>query len=219
MSSLKTIVVQVTPFVQNASIVICTQTNKCAFVDPGGDIDTLLDVAKSNNLIPEKILLTHGHIDHAGGAQELSNILKIQIEGPHIADKFLLDELKKQGQMFGMMSENCSPDRWLDEGDVIKIGDVKLDTYFCPGHTPGHVIFYNKENKLALVGDVLFQGSIGRTDLPGGNHQELLESIKLNVFGSWTLSQDERVSCPSDLCQLSTSFLIFGVVEGISARP
>ena len=132
MPSLKTIVIQVTPFVQNASIVICTQTNKCAFVDPGGDIDMLLDVAKSNNLIPEKILLTHGHIDHAGGAQELSNILKIQIEGPHIADKFLLDELKKQGQMFGMMSENCSPDRWLDEGDVIKIGDVKLDTYFCP---------------------------------------------------------------------------------------
>ena len=180
MPSLKTIVVQVTPFVQNASIVICTQTNKCAFVDPGGDIDMLLDIAKSNDLIPEKILLTHGHIDHAGGAQELSNILKIQIEGPHIADKFLLDELKKQGQMFGMMSENCSPDRWLDEGDVIKIGDVKLDTYFCPGHTPGHVIFYNKENKLALVGDVLFQGSIGRTDLPGGNHQELLESIKNN---------------------------------------
>jgi glyoxylase-like metal-dependent hydrolase (beta-lactamase superfamily II) len=163
MPSLKTIVVQVTPFVQNASIVICTQTNKCAFVDPGGDIDMLLDIAKSNDLIPEKILLTHGHIDHAGGAQELSNILKIQIEGPHIADKFLLDELKKQGQMFGMTSENCSPDIWLNEGDVIKIGDVELDTYFCPGHTPGHVIFHNKENKLALVGDVLFQGSIGRT--------------------------------------------------------
>ena len=187
MPSLKTIVVQVTPFVQNASIVICTQTNKCAFVDPGGDIDMLLEIAKTNNLIPEKILLTHGHIDHAGGAQELSNILKIQIEGPHIADKFLLDELQKQGQMFGMTSENCSPDRWLNEGDVIKIGDVKLDTFFCPGHTPGHVIFHSKENKLAIVGDVIFQGSIGRTDLPGGNHQELLDSIKNKL---WPLGND-----------------------------
>lgn len=187
MSSLKTIVVQVTPFVQNCSIVFCTKSNKCAFVDPGGDIDVLLDIAKKNNLIPEKILLTHGHIDHAGGAQELSNILKIKIEGPHIADKFLLDELEKQGAMFGMISKNCSPDRWLDDGDIVEIGLVELDTYFCPGHTPGHVIFYSKENKLALVGDVLFNGSIGRTDLPGGNHEELLESIKNKL---WPLGHD-----------------------------
>ena len=187
MSTLKKIVVQVTPFVQNCSIVFCTKSNKCAFVDPGGDIDVLLDIAKKNNLIPEKILLTHGHIDHAGGAQELSNILKIKIEGPHIADKFLLDELEKQGAMFGMISKNCSPDRWLDDGDVVKIGLVELDTYFCPGHTPGHVIFYSKENKLALVGDVLFNGSIGRTDLPGGNHEELLESIKNKL---WPLGHD-----------------------------
>jgi glyoxylase-like metal-dependent hydrolase (beta-lactamase superfamily II) len=147
----------------------------------------LLDIAKKNNLIPEKILLTHGHIDHAGGAQELSNILKINIEGPNIADKFLLDELEKQGAMFGMISKNCSPDRWLDDGDKVKIGLVELDTYFCPGHTPGHVIFYSKENKLALVGDVLFNGSIGRTDLPGGNHEELLESIKNKL---WPLGHD-----------------------------
>ena len=187
MSSLKTIVVQVTPFVQNCSIVFCTKSNKCAFVDPGGDIDVLLDIAKKNNLIPEKILLTHGHIDHAGGAQELSNLLKIKIEGPHIADKFLLDELEKQGAMFGMISKNCSPDRWLDDEDIVKIGLVELDTYFCPGHTPGHVIFYSKENKLALVGDVLFNGSIGRTDLPGGNHEELLESIKNKL---WPLGHD-----------------------------
>ena len=187
MSTLKTIVIQVTPFVQNCSIVFCTKSNKCAFVDPGGDIDVLLDIAKKNNLIPEKILLTHGHIDHAGGAQELSNILKIKIEGPHIADKFLLDELEKQGAMFGMISKNCSPDRWLDDGDIVEIGLVELDTYFCPGHTPGHVIFYSKENKLALVGDVLFNGSIGRTDLPGGNHEELLESIKNKL---WPLGHD-----------------------------
>ena len=187
MPTLKTIVVQVTPFVQNCSVIFCTKSNKCAFVDPGGDIDLLLDIAKKNNLIPEKILLTHGHIDHAGGAQELSNILKIKIEGPHIADKFLLDDLEKQGAMFGMISKNCSPDRWLDDGDIVKIGLVELDTYFCPGHTPGHVIFYSKENKLALVGDVLFNGSIGRTDLPGGNHEELLESIKNKL---WPLGHD-----------------------------
>ena len=187
MLTLKTIVVQVTPFVQNCSVIFCTKSNKCAFVDPGGDIDLLLDIAKKNNLIPEKILLTHGHIDHAGGAQELSNILKIKIEGPHIADKFLLDELEKQGAMFGMISKNCSPDRWLDDGDIVKIGLVELDTYFCPGHTPGHVIFYSKENQIALVGDVLFNGSIGRTDLPGGNHEELLESIKNKL---WPLGHD-----------------------------
>ena len=168
-------------------MIFCTKSNKCAFVDPGGDIDLLLDIAKKNNLIPEKILLTHGHIDHAGGAQELSNILKIKIEGPHIADKFLLDDLEKQGAMFGMISKNCSPDRWLDDGDIVKIGLVELDTYFCPGHTPGHVIFYSKENKIALVGDVLFNGSIGRTDLPGGNHEELLGSIKNKL---WPLGHD-----------------------------
>ena len=142
MLSLKTIIVQVTPFAQNASIVYCVETKKCAFVDPGGDIEILLEKAKQENLIPEKILLTHGHIDHAGGATELSKILNLEIEGPHLADKFLLDDLQRQGQMFGMPAQNCTPSKWLDEDSQVMIGNQILKIYFCPGHTPGHIIFY-----------------------------------------------------------------------------
>lgn len=189
MSSLKTIIVQVTPFAQNASIIYCNETKKCAFVDPGGDIELLLNKAKENDLIPEKILLTHGHIDHAGGASELSEILNINIEGPSIEDKFLLDSLKDQGEMFGMQTRNCIPNLWLQDGDIVTVGQISLDVYFCPGHTPGHVIFYAKESKVALVGDVLFQGSIGRTDLPGGNHQDLIDSI---VNKLWPLGDDVK---------------------------
>jgi glyoxylase-like metal-dependent hydrolase (beta-lactamase superfamily II) len=184
---LKTLIQPVTPFQQNASIVFCSETKKCAIVDPGGDIELLLNIAKDNNLIPDKVLLTHGHIDHAGGAAELSEILNIKIYGPHKADKFLLDELQRQGEMFGLPSKNCNPDSWLEEGDIIEIGNEILEIYFCPGHTPGHIIFFNKENKLALVGDVLFNGSIGRTDLPGGNFEELINSVKNKL---WPLGKD-----------------------------
>ena len=184
---LKALIQPVTLFQQNASIIYCSNTNKCAIVDPGGDIEILLEIAKNNNLIPEKILLTHGHIDHAGGATELSEILKVEIHGPHIEDKFLLDELQKQGEMFGLPSKDCKPDVWLDEGDIVELGDEKLDVYFCPGHTPGHIIFYNEANKLALVGDVLFNGSIGRTDLPGGNHNQLIISVKDKL---WPLGKE-----------------------------
>ena len=187
MSHLKTIIVQVTPFIQNASIVYCAETKKCAFVDPGGDIEIILEKAKQKDLIPEKILLTHGHIDHAGGANELSEILNLEIEGPHLADKFLLDDLQRQGEMFGMLAQNCAPNKWLDEGDQVTVGNQILKVYFCPGHTPGHIIFYSHESKLAIVGDVLFQGSIGRTDLPGGNHKQLIHSIKDKL---WPLGND-----------------------------
>ncbi len=184
---LKALVQPVTLFQQNASIIYCSTSKKCAIVDPGGDIEILLEIAKNNNLIPEKILLTHGHIDHAGGATELSEILKVEIHGPHIEDKFLLDGLQEQGQMFGLPSKDCQPDLWLNEGDIVEVGEEKLDVYFCPGHTPGHIIFYNKENKLAIVGDVLFNGSIGRTDLPGGNHDQLINSVKEKL---WPLGKD-----------------------------
>ena len=184
---LKALIQPVTIFEQNASIIFCDETKKCAIVDPGGDIDILLKIAKKNNLIPDKILLTHGHIDHAGGANELAEILKVEVHGPHIDDKFLLDELQKQGEMFGMNTRNCNPDKWLKEGDIIEIGEEKLDVYFCPGHTPGHIIFYSEKNKLALVGDVLFNGSIGRTDLPGGNFDDLINSVQNKL---WPLGND-----------------------------
>ncbi|MDC1150503.1 MBL fold metallo-hydrolase [Gammaproteobacteria bacterium] len=184
---LRSLIQQVTPFQQNATIIFCDETKKCAFVDPGGDIEILLEISKDHGLLPEKVLLTHGHIDHAGGAAEISEILNVEIHGPHINDKFLLDELQKQGEMFGMQSRNCNPDKWLNEGDIVNIGNDELEVYFCPGHTPGHIIFFNKKSSLALVGDVLFNGSIGRTDLPGGNHKELLNSIKNKL---WPLGSD-----------------------------
>lgn len=184
---LRSLIQQVTPFQQNATIIYCDETKKCAFVDPGGDIQILLEISKDHGLLPEKVLLTHGHIDHAGGAAEISEILNVEIHGPHINDKFLLDELQKQGEMFGMQSRNCNPDKWLNEGDIVNIGNDELEVYFCPGHTPGHVIFFNKKSSLALVGDVLFNGSIGRTDLPGGNYKELLNSIKNKL---WPLGSD-----------------------------
>ena len=184
---LKAIVQPVTPFEQNASILYCSETKKCAIVDPGGDIEVLLKIAKDNELLPEKILLTHGHIDHAGGATEIAQILKVEIHGPHEDDKFLLDSLEEQGKMFGLNSKDCSPDVWLNEGDIVTIGKEKLETYFCPGHTPGHLIFYNSQSKLAIVGDVLFCGSIGRTDLPGGNFDDLIQSVKDKL---WPLGRD-----------------------------
>ena len=184
---LKAIVQPVTPFDQNASILYCSETKKCAIVDPGGDIEILLKIAKDNELVPEKILLTHGHIDHAGGATEIAQILRVEIHGPHEDDKFLLDSLEEQGKMFGLNSKDCSPDVWLDEGDIVTIGKQKLETYFCPGHTPGHLIFYNLESKLAIVGDVLFCGSIGRTDLPGGNFDVLIQTVQDKL---WPLGRD-----------------------------
>ena len=190
--TIKALVNPVTPFAQNAPIIFCSETNKCAFVDPGGDADFLLQIAKENNLIPEKILLTHGHADHAGAAMEIAQILNIKIEGPHKEDKFLLDSLQSQGEMFGMQARNCMPDKWLEDGDSVTVGNSVLDVIFTPGHTPGHVIFFSSESNLALVGDVIFRGSIGRTDLPRGNHQDLIDSISRKL---WPLGNDVEFIC------------------------
>ena len=182
MSLIKALVSPVTPFQQNAPILFCEESKKCAFVDPGGDLDILLGAAKDNDLIPEKIFLTHGHADHAGAAMELASMLSIEIEGPHHEDAFLLESLESQGKMFGMHAQNCIPNRWLLDGDEVHLGNESLQVLFCPGHTPGHIIFFHPESKLAVVGDVLFRGSIGRTDLPRGNHQDLINSITQKLW-------------------------------------
>ena len=187
MSKIKALINPVTPFQQNAPIIFCDETKKCAFVDPGGDLEVLLASASKNDLVPEKIFLTHGHIDHAAGATELATTLNLEIIGPHLDDKFLLDELEAQGSMLGISAQNCNPDHWLDDGDEVSIGNAVLKVFLTPGHTPGHIIFFNEASKLAIVGDVLFAGSIGRTDLPGGDYGQLIESIRNKL---WPLGED-----------------------------
>jgi hydroxyacylglutathione hydrolase len=178
MSQVKVAIVPVTPFQQNCTILICETTGKGAVVDPGGDIPLIRRAIEQTGAQVEKIFLTHGHADHAGGAAELREILGAPIEGPHIGDKFLLDGLQNASAMFGFPCRNVTPDRWLDEGDQVTFGEARLDVRHCPGHTPGHVVFINEPMRFCLVGDVLFQGSIGRTDLPGGDYPALMRSIE-----------------------------------------
>lgn len=171
-------IVPVTSFAQNCSIVQCSATNKAAIVDPGGDLEKITATLKQLGATPEKILLTHGHIDHAGAAKALARELNIPIIGPHKADAFWLQGLAQQAQMFGFKQvESFLPDQWLEDGDQVSVGNTELEVIHAPGHTPGHVVFYHAGEQLAWVGDVLFQGSIGRTDFPQGNHEQLIASI------------------------------------------
>jgi hydroxyacylglutathione hydrolase len=148
-------------------------------IDPGGDVPQIQAAIEQAKVSVEKIWLTHGHIDHVGGAAELRDALKVPIEGPHIADKFLLDNVVGSGARFGMTGvRDFAPDRWLEEGDQVSIGELTFDILHCPGHSPGSVVFYNKEMRFAHVGDVLFNGSVGRSDIPGGDHNTLIKSIK-----------------------------------------
>lgn len=176
--TLKIAIQPVTPFQQNACLVWCTETMRGAFTDPGGEGEKLLAMARAQGVTVEKILITHGHMDHAGGAAELAERLSVPIEGPHRDDAFWLEALAEQGARYGMTwCRSFTPDRWLDDGDTVTVGKIVFDVYHCPGHTPGHVVFHNAEHRVAIVGDVLFQGSIGRSDLPRGNHQQLIDSI------------------------------------------
>jgi hydroxyacylglutathione hydrolase len=183
MTKLQAFIIPVTPFQQNCSLVFDEARKIGAIVDPGGDVPRILEAIAKSGITIEKILLTHGHIDHAGGAAALKEALGVSIEGPHPEDLFLLETLSESGAKYGMLDARpVTPDRWLREGDSVTVGDLIFAIYETPGHTPGSVIFHNVENRFALMGDVLFQGSVGRTDLPRGDHATLIKSIRDKVL-------------------------------------
>ena len=182
----------ISPYLQNAPIAYCEETNKCIFIDPGDELDKLIKVQTELNLKPEYIFITHGHIDHAGAAKELATNLNLNIIGPHIDDSFLLESLEIQGQMYGINAQNFIPDKWLRHEDSISFGNQTLEIKHCPGHAPGHVIGINHKAKKIIAGDVLFNGSIGRTDLPKGNYQDLIDSINHHLL---TLDDSYIVHC------------------------
>jgi glyoxylase-like metal-dependent hydrolase (beta-lactamase superfamily II) len=187
---MQAVVIPVTPFAQNCSLVWCPRSMEGAVIDPGGDLEKVLAAARKHGVKLTKILLTHAHIDHAGGTAQLARELKLPIIGPHPGDQFWIDGIAEQGRMFGLgQCESFVPDRWLDEGDKVQVGDVEFDVRHCPGHTPGHVTFHCAADKIAFVGDVLFAGSIGRTDFPGGDYDTLVRSIRDKLF---TLGDDVR---------------------------
>lgn len=184
---LKAAIVPVTPLQQNCTLLWCTETNKGAFVDPGGDLPRLKAAAEQAGVEIEKILLTHGHIDHCGQAGMLAEELGVPIEGPHEADRFWIARLDDDGRKYGIQGKVFESDRWLVDGDQVTVGNLTFDVRHCPGHTPGHVVFHHPESKLAIVGDVLFQGSIGRTDFPMGNHADLIDAITTRL---WPMGDD-----------------------------
>lgn len=176
---MKYAIVPVTPFQQNATVLWCEETRRAAVVDPGGDLPLIQRVLEREGLVLEKILVTHGHIDHAGGVAELAAQTGVPIEGPQREDQFWIDGMPQQSKMFGFPDvRSFTPDRWLEGGDRVRFGNVEMDVIHCPGHTPGHVCFYHAPSQLAVVGDVLFQGSIGRTDFPKGDYDTLIRSIR-----------------------------------------
>ena len=175
--------VPVTPFQQNCSIVWCPRTMEAAVIDPGGDLPRIEAAVQQLGVQLKQIWLTHAHIDHAGGTAELAERLGLPIVGPHRGDQFWIDGIAEQGRMFGFPQvEKFSPTRWLQDGDTVQVGDCMLNVRHCPGHTPGHVVFHSPEAARAFVGDVLFAGSIGRTDFPQGNHQQLIDSITQRLW-------------------------------------
>lgn len=180
---LRLAVVPVTPFTQNCSVVVCGRTGQAAVVDPGGDLDAIDEALAQAGGRLVKVMLTHGHIDHCGQAAEYARRHSVPIEGPHRDDAFWIDQLPAQGRMFGFPTLDAfTPDRWLVDGDRVQVGDLDFQVIHCPGHTPGHVVFFHKTSRLAIVGDVLFEGSIGRTDFPRGNHAALIRSIREGLF-------------------------------------
>jgi glyoxylase-like metal-dependent hydrolase (beta-lactamase superfamily II) len=185
---IKALVVRVTPLQQNCTIVWCTKTKKAAVIDPGGEAPRLKDILRDQGLELEKIWITHGHLDHAGAAQVLHEETGCPIEGPHRDDQFWIDDIGTSAARWGMPDARMfTPDRWLEDGDKVSLGETEFEVYHCPGHTPGHVIFFHREARFAQVGDVLFKGSIGRTDFPRGNFEDLVASITGKL---WPLGDD-----------------------------
>ncbi|WP_130834596.1 MBL fold metallo-hydrolase [[Erwinia] mediterraneensis] len=172
-------IIPVTAFAQNCSVIWCEQSREAALVDPGGDAAKIKQELTQLGLVPAQILLTHGHLDHVGAAAELAAHYQVPLVGPHKLDAFWLEGLPTQSRMFGL--EECAaltPDRWLEEGESVQVGNVTLDVLHCPGHTPGHIVFFDRAGRLLISGDVIFNGGVGRTDFPQGNHQHLIAAIK-----------------------------------------
>ena len=184
---LRAAIIPVTPLQQNCTLLWCTKTMRGAFVDPGADLGRLKAAAAQAGVTIEKILLTHGHIDHCGQAGMLAEELGVPIEGPHVDDLFWIKRLQEDGQKYGINGRPFKSDRYLVDGDQVTVGNLTFDVRHCPGHTPGHVVFHHPESRLAIVGDVLFKGSIGRTDFERGNHQDLLDAI---VQKLWPMGND-----------------------------
>ncbi|WP_114227270.1 MULTISPECIES: MBL fold metallo-hydrolase [Sphingomonas] len=189
---LRAAIIPVTPLQQNCTLLWCTATNQAAIVDPGGDLPKIRDAIRQTGVTPQKVLLTHGHIDHCGQAGMLAAELGIPIEGPEEQDRFWIARLEEDGRNYGIEAKSFEPDRWLKGGDTVTVGDLTLQVHYTPGHTPGHVVFHHPESKLAIVGDVLFAGSVGRTDFPLSNTQDLLDSV---VRELWPMG-DETVFLP-----------------------
>jgi hydroxyacylglutathione hydrolase len=187
---IRALIAPVTPLQQNCTIVWCARTLKAAIIDPGGEVPRLLAGLTQHGLSLEKIWVTHGHLDHAGGTAALKAATGVPIEGPHPDDSFWIDDIETSGARWGMPdAKTFTPDRWLADGDTVQLGETEFEVIHCPGHTPGHVIFFHRQARFAQVGDVLFQGSIGRTDFPRGNHADLIHSITQKL---WPLGDDVR---------------------------
>lgn len=185
---MKLAIVPVTPFAQNCSLLICEETNQAAAFDPGGDLDRIDQALAQTGATLEKVFLTHGHIDHCGQAGEYAKRHGVPLEGPQVEDRFWIQQLPEQGKRFGFPRLDAfEPDRWLEDGDTVRFGAQVLQVIHTPGHTPGHVVFFHEPSRLAIVGDVLFQGSIGRTDFPRGDHATLIASITKKL---WPLGSD-----------------------------